>query len=167
MPGVPIVIIRLAAALSLGIGLAGAAAAHADLGTPYVQAFCVLASAEDGMGRLYMVTPGLSDAIMAALGENEKRQAETPDEKPPLGDGIPWQSFPDVAPVCEAGATTADGDRLIAQVRYRFPDQPDAGWTDRLVLVKGEDGAYTIDDVMYGEDGEESLRRVLKDAFAE
>lgn len=158
---------RLAATLAFGLALTGAAAAQDDLGTPYVQAFCVLANAEDGMGRLYLVTPGLSDAIMAALGKNEKLQAETPDEKPPLGDGIPWQSFPDVAPVCEAGATVADGDRLIAEVRYRFPDQPDGNWSDRLVLVKGADGAYTIDDVLYGEEGEDSLRGALANAFAE
>lgn len=158
---------RRAAALAFGLALTGMAAAQDDLGTPYVQAFCVLANAEDGMGRLYLVTPGLSDAIMKALGENETLQAETPDEKPPLGDGIPWQSFPDAAPVCEAGATVADGDRLIAQVRYRFPDQPDGGWIDRLVLVKGTDGAYAIDDVLYGEDGEATLRGALADAFAE
>lgn len=158
---------RLAATLAFGLALTGAAAAQDDLGTPYVQAFCVLANAENGMGRLYLVTPGLGDAIMKALGENEKLQAETPDEKPPLGDGIPWQSFPDVAPVCEAGATTTDGDRLIARVQYRFPDQPDGNWIDRLVLVKGPDGAYTIDDVLYGEEGEDSLRGALANAFAE
>jgi hypothetical protein len=158
---------RRAATLAFGLALTGMAAAQDDLGTPYVQAFCVLANAEDGMGRLYLATPGLSDAIMAALGENEKLQAETPDEKPPLGDGIPWQSFPDVAPVCEAGRTVADGDRLIAEVQYRFPDQPDGNWIDRLVLVKGQDGAYTIDDVLYGEEGEDSLRGALANAFAE
>ncbi len=159
-------IMRLAAALSLGLGLTGAALAQDDLGTPYVQAFCVLADAENGMGRLYLATPGLSDAIMVALSENEKLQAAAPDEKPPLGDGIPWQSVPDVAPVCEAGATTADGERLIARVNYRFPDEPDGDWTDRLVLVKGDDGAYTVDDVLYGDAGEESLRGVLADAFS-
>jgi hypothetical protein len=157
----------LAATLALGLALTGAAAAQDDLGTPYVQAFCVLAGAEGGMGRLYLVTPGLNEAITAALTENAKLQAATPGEKPPLGDGIPWQSFPDVAPVCEAGVTTADGERLIAQVRYRFPDKPDADWTDRLVLVKGADGTYTIDDVLYGEEGEDSLRGVLAEAFAE
>jgi F0F1-type ATP synthase membrane subunit c/vacuolar-type H+-ATPase subunit K len=157
----------LVATLAFGLALTGAAVAQDDLGTPYVQAFCVLSDAESGMGRLYLVTPGLSDAIMAAVAENERLQATAPDEKPPLGDGIPWQSMPDVAPVCEAGATTADGDRLIAQVRYRFPATPDADWIDRLVLVKGADGAYTIDDVLYGEEGEESLRGVLKDAFAQ
>lgn len=158
---------KLVATLALGLAVTGAAAAQDDLGTPYVQAFCVLADAEGGMGRLYLVTPGLNDTIMAALAENARLQAETPDEKPPLGDGIPWQSYPDAAPVCEAGATTADGDRLVAQVRYRFPDQPDGDWIDRLVLVKGADGAYTIDDVLYGEEGEESLRGVLAEVFTE
>jgi len=153
--------------LAAGLALTGAAAAQVDLGTPYVQAFCVLSSAEDGMGRLYLSSPGLNEAIMKAVAENERLQATAPNEKPPLGDGIPWQSFPDVAPVCEAGATTQDGDRLIAQVRYRFPDQPDGDWIDRLVLMKGADGAYTIDDVLYGEEGDESLRGVLAEAFAE
>lgn len=157
----------LAATLALGLAITGPAAAQDDLGTPYVQAFCVLADAEGGMGRLYLVTPDLNDTIMAALAENARLQAETPDEKPPLGDGVPWQSFPDVAPVCEAGVTTVDGERLIARVQYRFPDQPGADWIDRLVLVKGADGAYTIDDVLYGEEGGESLRGVLAEAFTE
>jgi hypothetical protein len=158
---------RLAASLALCFPFAGAAVAQDDPGAPYVQAFCALASAENGMGRLYLVTPGLNEAIMAALRENATWQAANPGEKPPLGDGVPWQSFPDVAPACEPAGTTAEGEALVATVKYDFPDSPDAGWTDRLVLVKGADGAFAIDDIRYGDDGEETLRGVLAGAFAQ
>ncbi len=158
----------IAAALGLALSMQGAAFAQDSDAVAYVQAFCSLGTVDGGAARAYLATPELSDAIKTAMAENAKMQDANPEEKPPLGDGIPWQSFLDVAPVCEAGSIEAEGDRTVAQVRYSFPDSPGSGWTDRLVLVKAPDGVFYVDDVRYGETGEEeTLRKTLSEAFSQ
>lgn len=151
----------------LAIGLAGnglALAQEADV-EPYVQAFCGLRGVEGGAARIHLLSPGLAGEVMKALAENARLQAETPDEKPPLGDGVPYQGYPDAAPVCEPGAVARDGDAVVAEVKYSFPDAPDAGWTDRVVFIAGEGGVYVIDDIRYGAEGDDTLRQVLEAVF--
>ena len=134
---------------------AGAAPAHADTAADAKQLgdlFCVVGkSGRDGgeFGRMYLVTRALGAAIDEAVKKNDAIAAATPDEKPPLGDGVPFQSYPDEAPVCHAGKfAEADGKQTV-EIEYIFADTPDANWTDRLVLVT-EDGRPRIDDVLYG-----------------
>lgn len=144
-----------------------ASAQDADVDA-YVQAFCGLREADGGAGRIYLLSPGLTEVVTAALEKNAAIQAKTPDEKPPLGDGVPYQGFQDYAPVCEPGASVAEGDKVVAEVKYAFPDEEGAKATDRLVLVKGEGGVYVIDDIRYGAEGDENtLRSALAGAFAE
>ena len=156
---------RWAAVLAIGLAGNGVALAQEADVEPYVQAFCGLRGVEGGAARIHLLSPALTAEVMKALAENARLQAETPDEKPPLGDGVPYQGFPDAAPVCEAGTVSRDGDAVVAEVKYSFPDAPDAGWTDRLVLVEGEGGVYVIDDIRYGADGDDTLRDVLEAAF--
>lgn len=156
---------RLVAALLMGVAMQGVALANDDEAKAFAQAFCSLGDLEQGMGRMYLLSASLTEAVKSALAENAKLQAATPDEKPPLGDGVPWQSVPDRAPVCEAGAVLAEGESTLVEVRYSFPDAPDANWTDRLVLIPGG-GALVIDDIRYGAEGDDdTLRKALTEAF--
>jgi hypothetical protein len=85
--------------------------------------------------------------------------------KPPLGDGVPFQAYQDVAPECRVGSVATAGDVVHVDVEHRFPDTPAANWTDRLV-VRTEDGLARIDDILYGpEKFELGLRDVLDTAF--
>lgn len=144
----------------------GVAIAQEAGGEPYVQAFCSLRTADWGRARIYLLSPSLTAAVTEAQERNDKLQAERPDEKPPLGDGVPYQSQPDVAPECEPGASAREGEAIVAEVVYSFPDEPSAGWTDRLVLVEAEDGSYVVDDIRYGTQGDEdTLRSFLERAF--
>lgn len=157
---------KWAAVLSITLAASSAAVAQDIDAEPYAQAFCSLRQADGGAARLYLLSPSLMAAVMGALEENARLQAETPDEKPPLGDGVPYQSRQDFAPECEPGATAREGNAIVADVVYSFPDAPDAGWTDRLVLIEGEGGTYLVDDIRYGPEGEEdTLRGVLEEAF--
>ncbi|HTV71989.1 MAG TPA: hypothetical protein VMF90_25945 [Rhizobiaceae bacterium] len=121
-----------------------------------VELFCAQ-HGSDQHGYGYLVTASLLELIDKAQAKNDEIQAAAPDEKPPLGDGILFQSYPDMAPVCKQGAFGADG---IVEVQYEFPETPDANWTDRLKLVT-ESGLVKIDDVLYGKEGVEGLRKVL------
>lgn len=159
---------KWAAVLAMTLATTYVASAQDDDVDAYVQAFCGLREADGGAARIYLLSPGLTEVVTAALEKNAAIQAEIPDEKPPLGDGVPYQGFQDYAPVCEPGESVVEGDKIIAEVKYAFPDQHEANATDRLVLVKGDGGVYVIDDIRYGAEGnEDTLRSALAGAFAE
>ncbi|MBX3575901.1 MAG: hypothetical protein KF723_01735 [Rhizobiaceae bacterium] len=128
--------------------------------------FCQLVRSADPSMVRYLVSRPLLEEINAAQEKNDEMQAARPDEKPPLGDGVPYQSYPDYAPVCEIGRILAHSDAVLVTIDYRFPETPDANWSDRLRLV-WEDGLLRIDDIRYGPDFANSLRQALKDLFAQ
>ena len=164
--------LRFSASLFAAAMAPGVAAAHADTAGDAKQLgdlFCVVGkSGRDGgdFGRMYLVTRALGAAIDEAVKKNDAIAAAKPDEKPPLGDGVPFQSYTDEASVCHAGSfAEADGKQTV-EVAYIFADTPDANWTDRLVLVSG-DGRLRIDDVLYGTgDSGDGLRKALVDLFS-
>ena len=158
---------KWAAVLSIALAASGGAALAQEVDVePYVQAFCSLRTADNGAARIYLLSPSLAAAVMEAQAKNAVLQAETPDEKPPLGDGVPYQSYPDAAPRCGPGEAGRDGEAVVAEVVYSFPDTEGSDWTDQLVLVEGEGGVYVIDDIRYGAEGAEgTLRSFLETAF--
>jgi hypothetical protein len=129
------------------------------------EAFCKARLGNDEAATLGLLTPALREAIKEAEARRDIIAKAAPDEKPPLGDGIPYQAFPDVAETCEVIETAGQSE---VQVRYSFADAPDAGWTDRLKLVT-EGGKVLVDDVIYANvaNGEPDLglRQVLFEAF--
>jgi hypothetical protein len=125
--------------------------------------FCTLGKGGGQFGRMYLVTRSLTQAINDAQKKSDEIAAAQPNEKPPLGDGIPYQSFPDEAPVCTPGKLTDKGREQVLEIAYSFPGIADATWTDRLVLI-AEDGRLRIDDVWFGTaDPPEGLRKILGD----
>lgn len=154
--------------LVAGLVLGGASAARADdEAVAMAQAFCSLRTVEGGNALINLVSPSLREAIDVALAENAKIQAAAPDEKPPLGDGIPWHSYPDLSDTCEAGAVTVEGEARVVEVTYGFTANAGAAWTDRLVLVPGGGGVLLVDDVRYGTEGGDTLRGVLQGVAAQ
>jgi hypothetical protein len=118
------------------------------------------------------VKPLLTGSLQAVIADAEQRNriiAEaTPDEKPPFGDGIPYQSFPDIPDSCEPGTPDERAGRIEIPVSYSFRQSPDAGWTDTLILVSSG-GDLRIDNIRFRDapDGSapHSLREILHDAF--
>lgn len=109
-----------------------------------------------------LATPALAEAIDRAMARNAAIQAGAPDEKPPLGDGIPWTSWPDRPNGCTIDAITVSGERASLPISYGFADASIAPFTDTLVLQRTP-GGRRIDDVMFV-DGQ-SLTMVLQTAF--
>jgi hypothetical protein len=158
---------RLALAAGILAMVAGVAEAGEDP-RAVVGAFCKARLANDEQATLALMTPSLLKVIAEAQARNDVIAKATPDEKPPFGDGIPYQSFPDVAPGCEAGEVVEKPGRTEAEAIYRFPDTPNADWTDRLKLVQ-ESGKLLVDDILFANvangEPDQGLRLVLFNAF--
>lgn len=133
------------------------------------QIFCIGRLGNDMAPVLALTTPVLRAAIAYAEARSATIQLAAPDEKPPLGDGVPWQSWQDYAPQCSVGEIKTSATMTGVSIDYAFPDQPDASWTDTLVLVPvvtepGMPPFLRIDDITYATGG--TLQSALTDAFA-
>ncbi|MEQ8402927.1 MAG: hypothetical protein RH978_18175 [Roseitalea porphyridii] len=135
---------RLVTAFLIGFAAIGTANAAEDEAVALAQAFCGLAELDQGMGRMYLLSSGLTEKVTAALVAGG--QGETA-----FGAGVPWASGDAAANICTAGAVASEGGVTLVDVIY---GQGDAGWTDQLVLVAGEGGALVVDDIRYGKPGE-------------
>ena len=111
-----------------------------------------------------LLTPELIFVIGDAMARNAEIQAAAPDEKPPLGDGIPWTSFPDRPDKCDVEETSVTEVEARLAVTYGFNDWPDAGFTDTLVLKPLPLGWF-VDDVLFVEGT--TLREALTDVIAD
>ena len=132
------------------------------------EAFCKARLAGDETATLSLLTPSLVKVIEEAKARSDVIAKATPDEKPPFGDGIPYQAFPDVAQGCEPGRTRDKSGSIEVEVTYLFPETPNAGWTDRLKLV-AKDDRLLVDDILFADvangEPDQGLRRALFEAF--
>jgi hypothetical protein len=152
----------------LAVALFAGGALAADEPRSVAEAFCKARLADDEGKTLALLTPSLVKVIEEAKARNDVIAKATPDEKPPFGDGIPYQAFPDVAEGCEAGEISDESGRVEVEIDYLFPKTPKANWTDRLKLVVDGD-RLLIDDILFANvangEPDQGLRRVLFDAF--
>lgn len=156
-----------AALISMAIFGASAEDQPRSAAAAFGAAFCLMKDNPPGADLMVLVTPSLAEEIGKAMAKNDEIQEAHPDEKPPLGDGIPFQSFPDVSPKCQVGKVEGEGTGAVVEIRHGFPETPRADYSDRIVLGEGwTKGALGIDDVLYGEEGGGgTLRRTLAEAF--
>ena len=135
------------------------------------QIFCMSRQGNDEAVIQGILTVDLTKAIADAEAKDDAYHAKYPDEEPPLGDGIPWQSSPDYANTCKTGLVTLSKNDAKVEIQYGFTDQPAANYTDELILkklpIEGMDvGYWRIDDVVYpdGTDLKGSLISIFADA---
>lgn len=135
------------------------------------EVFCISRLGNDIGPTVGLLTPALTQAIAEAEEKNTAWETANPGEKPPLGDGIPWQSYPDYAAQCAAGNVepVMEGAWVAVEINYVFPDALDANYTDRLHLRQVTDPSvsapfWRIDNVEYSDGGD--LRSTLVSAFA-
>lgn len=130
--------------------------------------FCISRTGNDMAPVEGLLTVELKAAIAEAEAKNDAIQKAHPDEKPPLGDGIPWQAFPDYAAECKVGKVTLEADQATVDIAYGFPEYPDANFTDHLQLrlvsfPMVSEPLWRIDDLTYATEGD--LRTVLVSVF--
>lgn len=157
---------RLALSLALSAALLHPAlAAETDPNKRLGELFCQLKQGGDDQSVRYLLTKGLLAEIAKAEEKNDVIAKAASDEKPSLGDGVPFQSYPDVAPKCGPGAVAQVDGATQVDIEHAFPETPDANWTDRIV-VRVEDGLAKVDDVLYGTDQYKTgLRKALVEMF--
>lgn len=162
--------IRLIGAMAL-FALAALPAAGEETPAAVAQKFCdthLPGTAAAEKAAMELLTPSLRAAMADAEKRNAEWEAAHPGEKPPLGDGVPFQSYTDQPKECVAGRVSADGTEV--DIEYRF-DDPEANWTDRVKLAT-VDGKLLVDDILYGVNGfqdglRDSLAAVGKDVQIE
>lgn len=130
------------------------------------QIFCIGSIANDMAPVEALLTPDLKATIVDAQARSDAIHAATPDEKPPLGDGIPWRSQPEYADGCVVSEISADG--AVVTISYTFSGYPDGSysndlWLERVVMQEGYDPVWRISEIDLG-DGY-TLRSVLVSVF--
>ena len=130
--------------------------------------FCLSRTGDDPGVLSGLLTPGLAAVIAEAEAQDAAWAAANPGEKPPLGDGIPWQSVPDHVDTCRADNVGWMMDEATLDITYGFAGAPEITVKDRLHLrlVRTrpvELPVWRIDNVRY--DGGGDLRQVLTSAF--
>src|SRR5262245_6897934 len=94
---------RLLAALPLALLIAAPPAYATEPEMPahiVAETFCMAMTIGDMTMISDYLTPELYAAIGQALLKNDEIQKLHPDEKPPLGDGVPWASYQDAVENC-------------------------------------------------------------------
>ena len=130
--------------------------------------FCITRLGNDMAPVEAIITPSLKKAIAKADALDAAWEKKNPGEKPPLGDGIPWQSSQDYAPKCVADHATATADAATVSINYNFPDDAAANFTDVLQLKpvpdpEMGDKIWRIDDVGFPD--KTDMRQNMIDAF--
>jgi hypothetical protein len=133
------------------------------------EVFCLSHTGNDEALISGILTDELASAIDGAWAQNEAWEKANPGEKPPLGDGIPWTSWPDYAAECTVGLATLMKTDAKVEIQYHFPDEPDADYTDILLLKRVDMPDYgtafwRIDNVAFTIGGD--LRAFLSTAFS-
>ena len=135
------------------------------------EVFCIARLGNDDGLLVGALHRELYQLIETALAVSEEASKAHPDEKPPLGDGIPWSSFPDYAAECSVGSVAVEGGTAKVTVQYGFPESRDADYADTLVLTQMShpyDAAtmiWRINDISYTTSG--TLREVLAEIASE
>ncbi len=106
----------------------------------------------------------LDVAIALAEADSAVRQLAKPDEKPPLGDGVPWASYPDAADECTVVYVNDNATPTEVAIARKYVGGADADHQD-VLLVTGTGFDIRLDDVRYA-DGT-TLRAFLADAIAQ
>ncbi len=118
------------------------------------QVFCISRIGNDDAVIEGLISPDLQKAIAVAEAKDDAWAKQNPDEKPPLGDGLGWQSAPDYADKCDVGLVTLSKSDAKVELKYSYSDYPAANYVDTLILKRipqeGYDvGFWRIDDVIY------------------
>ena len=131
------------------------------------EVFCIARLGNDDGLLVGALHRDLHTLIGSALEVSEEASKARPGEKPPLGDGIPWSSFPDYAAECSVGSVAVDGDTAKVTITYGFPESRDADYADTLILNQTPhpyDAAtmiWRINDITYTTSG--TLREILSE----
>ena len=164
---------HLTATAILPLLLVSSMPAHAQMATiepeQIAEIFCISSVGNNMAPVEALFSSDLQALVAEAWEKNAAYEAANPGDKPPLGDGLPWRTWPDYADGCTAGEGVAEREMAHVDVTYTFSEAPDATYSNTLVLrpatfVDGANLEWRIDDIDLGEG--QTFRSVLAGAFA-
>jgi len=123
--------------------------------------FCRLNDRKDDTAIKRILSTDLRTLWEQAQAKSDDWAKKNPGEKPPLGDGIHTQAYADFAAICRVENISGDDTRREATIYHGFPGDPQAGWSDRLVLIP-EKGSWVIDEILFAPGYSSGLRYSLK-----
>jgi hypothetical protein len=160
------------AAVVLAVAFSPALANDADIGPARLsplqigQIFCIARTGNDMAPIEAITTPALRQAIARADARESSWAKRNPGEKPPLGDGLPWQGSQDYTSDCTADHASANGPSASVAINYAFAGDPSGNYADLLMLrqVQNVDGnVWRIDNIQFAD--KTTMRQQMIDAF--
>lgn len=147
--------------------------AHAQMATiepeQIAEIFCIGSVGNNMAPVEALLSHDLKALVAEAWEMNAAYETANPGDKPPLGDGLPWRTWPDYADGCIAGEGLAERESAYVDVTYTFAEASEASYTNTLVLrpanfIDGANLEWRIDDIDLGEG--QTFRSILAGAFA-
>lgn len=132
------------------------------------QIFCISSLGNDMTPAGSVLTDDLMALIDNAFERSNQYLTTHPGDKPPMGDGVPWRTWPDYADGCTVGEATIRDLVATVVINYTFSDYPEANYSNALILLpsypeNGPPYVWRIHDVDLG-DGH-TLRQSIADTF--
>jgi hypothetical protein len=124
--------------------------------------FCISSLGNDMAAAEALLSYELAEIVAVARAQSEAFEAANPGEKPPLGDGLPWRSWPDYADGCTVSDMLMERESADVEISYSFSATPDANYTNTLRLrpasfADGAEPIWRIDDIDLGDTTMRSL----------
>ncbi len=132
------------------------------------QIFCIGSLGNDMTPVSSVLTDDLRAVIDDAYAKSNEYQNAHPGDKPPMGDGVPWRTWPDYADGCTVGDATVRDLVATVVINYTFSEYPEANYSNALVLLpsypeNGPPYVWRINDVDLGEGN--TLREFIYGTF--
>ncbi|QDZ10931.1 hypothetical protein [Devosia ginsengisoli] len=99
------------------------------------QIFCIGRLGNDMSPVSGVMNDDLAALIEDAFASSNAYLDRHPGDKPPMGDGVRWSSFPDYADGCTVGDASIRDLVAYVVINYTFSDYPEANYSDTLMLL--------------------------------
>ena len=99
------------------------------------QIFCIGRLGNDMSPVSGVLNDDLGALIDDAFARSNAYLDSHPGDKPPMGDGVRWSSFPDYADGCTVGDASVRDLVAYVVINYTFSDYPEANYADTLMLL--------------------------------
>lgn len=99
------------------------------------QIFCIGRLGNDMSPVSGVMNDDLTSLIEDAFASSNAYLLDHPGDKPPMGDGVRWSTFPDYADGCTVGETSVRDLVAYVGINYTFSDYPEANYSDTLMLL--------------------------------
>ena len=126
-------------------------------------AFCTAVIARDEGAATALMSQELQVQVAELRAFDARFRRQRPGDAPPLGDGLRLTAFPVAVTDCRVTVETP----LQLILHHRRAGDGDAGWNDRLLLVRSSDGNLRVGDIAFASDERVRLRGWLHEAMTE